>query len=192
MTETTNEAKAIIVTMENGEVKNFGTNGRLLSTQNVTDQGLEVVFHVVTGEQVTFNVPSEGTSAIILEAAAYGFAAKAKNATAGTPVDKIAEVVKAKVAEFERGVWVTRGNVGESLVPLTQTATAYALVNGIDPYTTEGIAKTNAIFSALTKEEKANLAKDPKVQVAVAQLRLDAAIALASATTEEVAEVGSN
>jgi hypothetical protein len=153
---------------------------------------LEVTFHVVTGEQVVFNLPAAGVSNLVLEAAAYGFAAKAKNATASTPVDKIAEVIKARVAEYEAGVWVTRGNVGESLVALTQTQTAYALVNGIDPYSTDGIAKTNAIFSALTKEDKVSLLKDPKIQVAIAEIRLAAAKALVEAPVEAVVEVGSN
>jgi hypothetical protein len=178
------ETKQQLVTMTDGSVKNFGDRGRLLSTQVINAEGIEVVFHVVTGEQVTFKLPAAGVSPFILEAAAYGFASKAKNATSGTPVEQIAATIAARVAEYDKGVWVLRAASGESLVALSQTQTAYAMVHGIDPTSSEGIAKVNAIFAALTKEAKADLVKAPAIQVAIAKIRLAAAEAAALEATE--------
>lgn len=172
------ENKQIVVTMEDGELKNFGERGRLLSTSNYTDKGIEITFHVVTGEQVTFTHKVEGLDELTAKAAAFGFESKAKAATAGVEPSKIKAIIEAKVSEFEAGIWATRGSAGESLAPLTQIQTAYALVNDIDPSSSEGIAKVNAIFTTLTKEQKSALYADVKIKVELAKLKLQAAEAL--------------
>ena len=178
MTEVKAEAKQNLVTMENGEVKNFGERGRLLSSSNFSDKGLEITFHIITGEQVTFSLEVEGLDELVAKAAIFGFESKAKAATAGVEVAKVKEVIEGKVEEFTAGVWSTRGGAGESLAPLTQLQTAYANANGIDPTTTDGIAKTNAIFSALTKEQRSALYAQASIKVELAKLRLNAALAL--------------
>jgi hypothetical protein len=172
------QAKANLVTMENGEVKNFGERGRLLSSSSFDDKGLEVVFHIITGEQVTFKLEVEGLDELVAKAAIFGFESKAKAATAGVEVAKIKEVIEGKVEEFNAGVWSTRGGAGESLSPLTQIQTAYANANGIDPNTDAGIAKVNAVFAALTKEQKSALYAQAGIKVELAKLRLNAALAL--------------
>lgn len=170
----------ILVIMADGTVRNFGNRGRLLSTEKVSPNGIEVTFHVVTGEQVHFKLETQGISEFLLEAAAYGFANKAKNATASTKVEDIAKVIQARVDAYNKGVWTNRAPAGESSTSLTQTQTAYAMVKGIDHTTAEGISTVRAIFSALTAEDKANLQKDPQIQVALAELRLIAAKELAA------------
>ena len=172
------QAKANLVTMENGEVKNFGERGRLLSSSSFDDKGLEVVFHIITGEQVTFKLEVEGLDELVAKAAIFGFESKAKAATAGVEVAKVKEVIEGKVEEFNAGVWSTRGGAGESLSPLTQIQTAYANANDIDPNTDAGIAKVNAVFAALTKEQKSALYAQAGIKVELAKLRLNAALAL--------------
>ena len=170
--------KSNLVTMVNGEVKNFGERGRLLSSSNITSKGIEITFHILNGEQVTFTHEVAGLDELTAKAAAFGFESKAKASTAGVEVDKIKDVIEGKVAEFEAGVWSTRGGAGESLAPLTQLQTAYAVVNKLDPATSEGIAKVNAIFSALSKEEKSALYADVSIKIELAKLKLNAALAL--------------
>ena len=170
--------KSNLVTMKNGEVKNFGERGRLLSSSVISKEGIEITFHIITGEQVTFKHEVAGLDELTAKAAAFGFESKAKASTAGVELDKIKDIIEGKIAEYKAGVWSTRGGAGESLAPLTQLQTAYAVVNEINISTSEGIAKVNAIFSALSKEEKSALYSDIKIKIQLATLKLNAALAL--------------
>ena len=168
----------IVVTMENGEVKNFGERGRLLSSHVITEAGIELTFHIVDGTQVTYTHDVEGLDSFTAEAAAFGFASKVKSATAGVPVEGIKDVIEAKLEEFSQGIWATRGSNGESLSPLSQIQTAYAIANGIDHTSNEGVAKVNAVFAALTKEQKSELYSQKAIKIELAKLKLAAAEAL--------------
>lgn len=175
MTEETKVKAPIIVEFENGETKNFGERGRLLSTVDFTAEGFDITFYVANGEMVTYNHKVKGLDTLTARAAAFGFETKAKASTAGTELDGIKAVIVAKIEEFTQGIWTSRATTGEVLTALTQIQTAYAIVNGIDYNKDEGIAKVNAVFAALSKEDKSALYKDAKISVAIAQLKLDAA-----------------
>jgi hypothetical protein len=163
-----------VVTMEDGQVKNFGVSGRLLSSERITETGVEVVFHIVDGTQVVYSHDVEGLDDFTAQALAFGFSTKVKASTAGVKVEDIKSVIEGKLAEFEAGVWATRGSNGESLTPLTQLQTAY----GIDVVGSEGIAKVNAIFAALTKEAKQALYGEKAIKIEIAKLKLAAAEAM--------------
>jgi hypothetical protein len=167
-----------VVTMEDGQVKNFGVSGRLLSSERITETGVEVVFHIVDGTQVTYSHDVEGLDDFTAQALAFGFSTKVKASTAGVKVEDIKSVIEGKLAEFQAGVWATRGSNGESLTPLTQLQTAYANANGIDVVGSEGIAKVNAIFAALTKEAKQALYGEKAIKIEIAKLKLAAAEAM--------------
>lgn len=166
------------VTMQDGTTRNFGERGRLLSTHTVTDTSLNITFHIVTGEQVTFSHKVSGLDEITAEAAVYGFSTKAKSATAGVAIENIKKTLEAKIEEFKKGVWATRGSVGQSLSPLTQIQTAYAIVHEIDITKDSGIAEVNAAFASLTKEDRSALYQDKEIKKALAKLRYEAAQAL--------------
>ena len=173
------EKQAIVVEMENGEVKNFGERGRLLSSHVITDTAIEVTFHIVSGEQVSYKHEVANLDSLTAEAAAFGFASKVKAATAGVAIEEIKSVIESKIAEFKAGIWATRGSAGESLSPLSQIQTAYAEVNEIDVTSNEGVAKVNAIFAAFSKEEKSALYADKAIKVTLARLKYEAALLLA-------------
>jgi hypothetical protein len=178
--EQTKASNPIIVTMENGEVKNFGERGRLLSSSTITDKAIEITFHIITGEQVVFTYSVEGLDGLLAKAAIFGFESKAKAATTGVDVAKIKEVIETKVQEFNAGIWSTRGGAGESLAPLNQLQTAYAVVHNIDTSTDVGIAKIHTIFSTFSKEDKSALYSDVNIKIQLATLKLNAALALQS------------
>ena len=167
-----------IVTMENGEVKNFGVSGRLLSSERVTAEAVEVTFHIVDSTQVTYSHPVENLNDFDAQVMAFGFATKVKASTAGVAVENIKAVIEGKLAEFTAGIWATRGSNGESLTPLTQLQTAYANANGIDVVGSEGVAKVNAIFAALSKEDKQALYGEKAIKIEIAKLKLAAAEAM--------------
>ena len=166
------KSKNLTVTMTDGSTKVFGEKGRLLSSHKVTDAGIEITFHIVTGDQITFKHKVSNIDNFTAEAAAFGFMAKAKAATAGAKVEEIASVISSKVKEFESGVFATRSASGNKVTPLTQLATAYAVVNGLDPENLEDVAEVNAHFASLTKEEKSKLYDDVDIQVELAKIRL--------------------
>jgi len=161
-----------IVTMADGSAKNFGERGRLLSTSTIGEDSFSTTFHIVNGKQVSYQFT--GSIALLLEMAAFGFEAKVKASCAGTPVDEIEAVISSKVEEVKQGNFVGR-STGEITASLSQIQTAYATVNGIDVSTSEVIAKVNAIFSAMSKEDKAGLYKIAKIQLELAKLKLAAA-----------------
>ena len=78
-----------IVTMEDGQVKNFGVSGRLLSSERITETGVEVVFHIVDGTQVVYSHDVEGLDDFTAQALAFGFSTKVKASTAGVKVEDI-------------------------------------------------------------------------------------------------------
>lgn len=178
MSEQAQVKEQTIVTMENGEVKNFGVSGRLLSSERITAEGIEITFHIVDGTQVTYTHAVEGLDDFTAQATAFGFATKVKSATAGVAVVDIKAVIESKLEEFKAGIWATRGSNGESLTPLTQLQTAYANANGIDIVGSEGVAKVNAIFAAMTKEDKQALYGEKAIKIEIAKLKLAAAEAM--------------
>ena len=179
MTEQAQEVKnQVVVTMENGEVKNFGERGRLLSSESITDEAVTVTFHIVDGTQVSYSHPVAGLNDFTAQALAFGFATKVKASTAGVAIADIKAVIEAKLEEFKAGIWATRGSAGESLTPLTQLQTAYANANGIDVNGNEGVAKVNAIFAAMTKEDKQALYGEKAIKIEIAKLKLAAAEAM--------------
>jgi hypothetical protein len=178
MIEQSQTKEQILVTMQNGEVKNFGVNGRLLSSERITDEGIEITFHIVDGTQVTFCHYVKGLDEFTAQALAFGFATKVKASTAGVPVVDIKAVIETKLEEFAAGIWVTRGSNGESLTPLTQLQTAYANANGINVSASDGVAKVNAIFAAMTKEAKQALYREKAIKIEIAKLKLAAAEAM--------------
>jgi hypothetical protein len=161
-----------IVTMQDGSVKNFGERGRLLSTSVIGEDSFSTTFHIVNGAQISYQFT--GSIALLLEMAAFGFDAKVKASCAGVSVDGIEKVITDKVTEITAGNFVGR-STGELTSSLSQIQTAYAIVNDIDVSTSEGIAKVNAIFSAMSKEDKAGLYKVAKIQLELAKLKLAAA-----------------
>lgn len=177
MTEQATKEKVInMVTMQDGTSRNFGERGKLLSSQEVSTKGFSITFHIITGDQVSYEYVSEHeVPELLMEMACFGVSSKVKAATSGCSVDELKTVIQAKVEEIQEGIFTTRGNLGESITPLTQVQTAYALVNGINVEEKEGIAQVNAVFAQLSKEEKSALYKDPKIKLELAKLRLLAA-----------------
>jgi hypothetical protein len=162
----------IIITMQDGQIKNFGERGKLLSTQEVSEAGFAITFHVVTGEQSTYTF--DGDMALLIEMAAFGAASKIKAATAGLENEKIKAIIDDKIAEFNLGDFNTRAG-GDSVVNLSQIQTAYAIVNSIDINTQEGINKVQAIFAALSKKEKSDLYKNVDIKLELATIQYEAA-----------------
>lgn len=160
------------VTMVDGTTKNFGERGRLLSTSTVTEDSFSTVFHIVNGKQISYDFT--GSIGLLLEMAAFGFEAKVKASCAGVSVDNLEKVINDKVTEITAGNFVGR-STGEITSGLSQIQTAYATVNNIDISTSEGIVKVNAIFSAMTKEDRTGLYKVAKIQIELAKLKLAAA-----------------
>ena len=113
MSEQAQVKEQTIVTMENGEVKNFGVSGRLLSSERITAEGIEITFHIVDSTQVTYAHAVEGLDDFTAQATAFGFATKVKSATAGVAVADIKAVIESKLEEFKAGIWATRGSNGE-------------------------------------------------------------------------------
>lgn len=170
------------VTMQDGSVKNFGAKGKLLSSQDVTTSGFALEFYVVTGEIVKYEHQfGNEISALTAEMAAFGAASKIKAATAGSEVADLVKVITDKVEEYKQGIFVSRSSNGDNTSALTQIQTAYARVNGLNPEDQTDIAKVNAIFAALTKEEKSALYENIDIQIELAQIRLAAAQAAKAA-----------
>lgn len=159
------------VTMTDGSVKNFGERGKLLSSQVVHENGFDLTFHLITGEQIEFKHETTADS-LTLEMAAFGAAAKVKAATAGTKQEDLAAVVSAKLEEFKQGLFVTRAAGGEVSTPLSHIQTAYAIVNGIDTTTTEGVATVNAVFAALNKQQRSALYSNPKIKLELVKIQM--------------------
>lgn len=168
------KAKVInLVTMNDGSQKNFGERNKLLSDSSTTETGFSIVFHVSNGEQVVYDF--SGDTSLLLEMAAFGAASKIKQAVTGEKdVNKLAALIKDKIEEFHQGSFVNRVT-GQLTTSLSQIQVAYARVHGIDITTTEGVAKVNAIFAAMTKEDKSALAQQGKIKLEIAKLRLEAA-----------------
>lgn len=161
------------VDMVDGSRKNFGVKGRLLSTTEIVENGFDITFHIVTGEQVNFNYRQEAPLPTLLaEMAAFGVASKVKASTAGSEIADLKTVITAKKEEIEEGTFSGRGaTAGDDVSPATQLQTAYANVHGLDISNKEGLAKVNAIFAAFSKEEKSALYKIPAIKLEILKLK---------------------
>ena len=165
-----------VINMQDGNVVNFGSRAKLVSDQTILENGFELVFNVINGVVITYKYVSETPMpALLAEMAAFGAANKAKNATAGakTPEDIVA-IVNAKIAEFDSGVFVTRGAANLSL-SLHQEA--YANMEGLDKTKIEDVLKVKEFFEGLDKDARAALNKSAGFRKAIAELRLAQAIA---------------
>lgn len=178
-----------LVTLTSGKVKNFGEKGKLLSEttftkdENGITNGFSITFATVEGTEHTYTF--NGDMNLLYDAAAFGFASKAKSATAGSNGEDLIKVINAKIEEFNNGLFVTRTG-GETTSAITQLQQAYAVVNGLGYESNEDVIKLNAIFSAMTKEDKSALYKVTKIKLALARINLAAAEAAAIAAGEEV------
>lgn len=167
-----------LVTLPSGKTKNFGEKGKLLSDtvfthdENGVVTGFTITFSTKAGTEHTFT--SSDDISLLYQAAAFGFSSKAKASTAGVAEEDLAKVIEAKIAEFNQGQFVTRTG-GETTSAISQLQTAYAIVNGLGYETTEDVIKLNAMFSAMSKEEKSGLYKIPKIKLALARIQLAAA-----------------
>jgi hypothetical protein len=174
-----------LVAMADGSQKNFGGRGKLLSTETVNENDFSVVFHIANGEQAVYNF--KGDTKLLLAMAAFGASTKIKSACSGLKTEEIKAIVEAKIKEFDDGDFIGR-TTGDLTQVLSQIQLAWAIVNGIDASTSEGVAKVNAIFSAMSKEDKGNLYKLPKIQLELAKLKLAAAEAAILAENTENTE----
>jgi hypothetical protein len=171
--QTETKVKAInLITMQDGTQKNFGNRGKLLSSEAVNETDFSVTFHISTGEQVVYNF--KGDTKLLLTMAAFGAASKVKSSCSGLKQEEIKSIIDAKLKEFDEGDFIGR-TTGELTQVLSQIQLAWATVNGIDTSTSEGVAKVNAIFTAMSKEDKSDLYKLPKIQIELAKLKLAAA-----------------
>lgn len=188
MSEQVKEVKEKVinmVTMADGSKLNFGKTGRLLSSTVIRENGFDITFHVVTGEQIHYSYNQEDAiPELIAKFAAFGVASKVKASTAGSEVADLVTVITAKVQEIEEGIFSERTGSGEITTPLTMLQQAYAVVNGVDVSGKEGIAQVNAVFAELSKEQKSALYKIPAIKLELAKLKLAAAQA---ALAEEAA-----
>jgi len=175
-----------MVQLADGTSKNFGKSMKLLSDEDVTETGFKVTFHIITGEQVVYESTDTSATEFTRQQAAFGVSAKVKASCAGVAPKELFKVITDKVKDITEGNFASRVT-GEATQALSLIQTAYAAVNDIDVSTTEGVAKVNAIFLALSKEEKSALYSNPKIGVKLAQLRLEAAIAAAEKAEEKAA-----
>lgn len=168
------KVKAInLVTMEDGSTKNFGERTKLLADHDVSDTSFKVTFHLSNGQQIVYNF--EGDTNLLLEMAAFGASSKIKQACTGEKeADGIAAIINTKIKEFQEGNFVTR-TTGQITTSLSQIQVAYARVNDIDVTNSDGVAKVNAIFAAMSKEDKSALYTVGKIKLELARLKLEAA-----------------
>ena len=171
--ESTPKAEKVVnnVKMADGSIRNFGVKGKLLSDREVIENSFTITFHVANGQQAVYSF--SGDKALLLEMAAFGADAKIKAATAGQTLDEIVKTVNDKIAEFNKGEFNSR-SAGEQTALLTQLQQAYALVNGIDVSNEDGVNQVIAEFSKLSKDDAKELAKNPKIKVAMYKLKIQA------------------
>lgn len=178
-----------LVTLPSGKTKNFGEKGKLLSDTTYTHDengvitGFTLTFSTKTGTEHSF--VSTNDMNLLYQAAAFGFASKAKASTAGVAEEDLPKAIDAKIAEFNQGQFITRTG-GETTSAISQLQTAYAMVNGLGYNTSEDVIKLNAIFSAMSKEDKSALYKVPKIKLALAKIQLAAAESALLAAGEEI------
>lgn len=175
-----------IVNMEDGSVVNFGTRAKLVSSQNIFENGFELIFSVLSGKVIKYRFTSETPiSKLLAEMAAFGAASKAKSATAGAKdVTEIVSIINKKIEEFVNGSFVTRGASAASFV-LSLQQEAYADVEGLDKTKPEVVASVKDIFSKMETAERTAFMKRPEVRVAINKLRLAQSIAELAAMEAE-------
>lgn len=127
-----NESTSNLVTLQTGEVVDFGKNGKIISSYDV-ETG-EVTFKCATGEVLTINA-NELPEAVKAEAVIYGVAAKIKATLSPISVDKVAEKIQKEIAALQAGSFVTRGT--SATLELDNFMKAFAFVNAT------GVVKTN-------------------------------------------------
>ena len=177
-----------IIKMEDGSIVNFGTRAKLVTTVKVEETSFTVVFNLLSSRIITYSyVSSIPLPRILLEMAAFGAASKAKAAASnGSTETEIIEILETKVAEYQEGIFVSRGTTSMSGT-LNMTQQAYCVVNGLDPFDPEVVVTTKATFDGMSKEDKAALSKTVPMKVAIGQIRLAQAQAELAAMESEVA-----
>lgn len=170
-TEIETESETKIVSMSDGSVVSFGSRARLISDQTITATGFELVFNIITGVilRYTFDAGKE-VPKLLLEMAAFGAASKAKASTAGASVNDIKEIIEAKIAEFEAGLFPTRGAAAPAALTMYQEA--YCKAEGWDIADLAIVTKVKALFADMSKEDKSTMMKSPAIRIQVNQIRL--------------------
>lgn len=114
-----------LVTLANGEVLDFGANGKCFSSFDV-ETG-DITFKMVTGEVITFNkadVPAEVQELALLS----GLLKKVTITLPTVDADKAADKVALEIQKLKDGKFTTRGS-GAGAAELDDFLVAFALVN---------------------------------------------------------------
>ena len=164
---------AKIITMEDGSIINFGTRAKLVTTVKVTDTGFTVLFNLISARVISYIYESDvPVPRLLLEMAAFGAASKAKAATSNaTDEAGVVDILTTKLAEFQEGIFVSRGSTGITSV-LNMTQQAYCEVEGLDSNLAEVITDVKMKFKGMSVQDKAVLSKTVPMRVAMGKIRL--------------------
>ncbi|MGH8710173.1 MAG: hypothetical protein ACREVA_02460 [Burkholderiales bacterium] len=173
-----------LLRFEDGTLLNFGKQVRTVYTVRELPEGIKITYYLANGSNIAsdviipgINKISEPARTFVLSTIGYGLVARVRTSLAKKVSDlPLCEaIIKQKFKEFELYMFHHHERIKK--VRLTILQKAYARVRQLSTETMEDRLKVKSIFyydnGTVNFDFKQNLVKDPYIQLAMAEVRLE-------------------